>query len=61
MVISNREIARAKIERLKKGFSAYCESNEVLELMERYIKEEKLDVIIDRTPLGYWFIPNKEK
>ncbi|MED0678166.1 hypothetical protein [Aneurinibacillus thermoaerophilus] len=57
MVISRREMARAKVEKLKKGFSAFSETQEITELMERYIKEEKLNVHVDKTSLGCWFIP----
>lgn len=57
MVINRREMARAKVEKLKNGFSAFSETQEVTELMERYIKEENLDVHVDKTSLGCWFIP----
>ncbi|WP_052947745.1 hypothetical protein [Aneurinibacillus tyrosinisolvens] len=57
MVISRREMARAKVEKLKNGFSAFSETSEVIELIEKYIREENLDVHVDRTPLGCWFIP----
>ena len=57
MVISRREMARAKVEKLKNGFSAFSETQEITELMERYIKEENLDVHVDKTSLGCWFIP----
>lgn len=59
MVISTRDLAKSKVEKLKKGFSAYTESAQVTELLKRYIQEENLDVIIDQTPLGCWFIPKK--
>ncbi|WCN37247.1 hypothetical protein [Aneurinibacillus uraniidurans] len=57
MVISPREMARTKVEQLKNGLSAFSETQEVTELIERYIKEEQLNVLIDRTSLGCWFIP----
>ncbi|BAU29532.1 hypothetical protein DFP93_11936 [Aneurinibacillus soli] len=57
MIISGREVARAKVEKLKNGFSAFSETQEVTELIERYIKQENLNVHIDKTTLGCWFIP----
>ncbi|MBN6188001.1 hypothetical protein JQN58_14090 [Aneurinibacillus sp. BA2021] len=57
MVISRREMARAKVEKLKNGFSAFSETQEVTDLIERYIKEENLAVHVDKTSLGCWFIP----
>lgn len=60
MIISRRDMARAKVEKIKQGFSAFSETMEVTELIERYIKEEDLDVHIDKTDLGCWFIPNNK-
>ncbi|MBO8171876.1 MAG: hypothetical protein H0Z33_08295 [Bacillaceae bacterium] len=61
MIINRRAMARAKVEKLKKGLSAYAETREVAELVEKYIKENNLNVFIDRTPLGTWFIPEEEQ
>lgn len=57
MIINRRAIARAKVEKLKKGYSAYAESKEVAELIEKYAKEQNIPIYIDRTSLGTWFIP----
>ncbi|GAB7388650.1 hypothetical protein BSNK01_24880 [Bacillaceae bacterium] len=59
-VIEPRRIAKAKVEHLKNGFSAFAESNELVELIEKYIAEQKLNVNVDKTPLGCWFIPQKD-
>jgi hypothetical protein len=61
MVISRREMARAKVEKLKNGFSAFSETQEVTELIERYIREENLDVQVDKTSMGCWFVPTNKK
>jgi hypothetical protein len=61
MVISRREMARAKVEKLKSGFSAFSETSEVTELMERYIKEQNLHVTVDKTLRGAWFIPEQNQ
>ncbi len=60
MIISQREMARAKIERLKGGLSAFSETAQVTERIEKYIQEHGLRVHIDRTPFGNWFIPIKD-
>ncbi|WP_027414795.1 hypothetical protein [Aneurinibacillus terranovensis] len=61
MIINRREIARNKVEKLKTGFSAFSESLEVTDLMKKYIKEQNLHVYVDETPLGSWFIPEKQE
>lgn len=61
MIINRRALARAKVEKLKKGLSAYAETKEVAMLVEKYVKEQNLNVDIDKTPLGTWFIPVKEE
>ncbi len=61
MIINRRAMARAKVEKLKKGLSAYAETEEVAQLVEKYIKEQNLKVHIDRTSLGTWFIPVEEE
>ncbi|GGK11399.1 hypothetical protein GCM10010965_00350 [Caldalkalibacillus thermarum] len=61
MVISRKHLAKAKLEQLKNGYSAYTESTEVAFHLEREIKKHSLRVHIDRTPLGSWFIPIKDE
>jgi hypothetical protein len=60
MIINRRNIAQAKAERLKRGYSVYAETTQVMELIEKYVKEEGMHVYIDRTDIGCWFIPVKE-
>jgi hypothetical protein len=60
MIINRREMARAKVERLKNGFSAFSETTAVTELIMKYITEENLRIHIDKTPYGCWFIPIKD-
>lgn len=59
MVINRKHMARAKVEQLKQGVSAFAESTEVVHLMEKEISKQNLNVLIDRTPMGAWFIPVK--
>lgn len=57
MVINRKEMAKAKIEQLKSGFSAFAETIEVADLIEKELQSLNLNVHIDRTPMGSWFIP----
>ncbi|SDW97243.1 hypothetical protein SAMN05444487_10878 [Marininema mesophilum] len=57
MIINRKQLAKAKIEKLKRGYSAYAESKEVAQLIEKELGRLNLPVFIDRTAIGYWFIP----
>lgn len=58
-VINNRTIADEKFNHLLNGYSVYAESNELIRLMKRRIHSHNLDVIIEQTDAGCWFIPSK--
>ncbi|OEG00070.1 hypothetical protein BHF71_06385 [Vulcanibacillus modesticaldus] len=60
MIINRKELARAKVNKIKNGFSAYAETTEVIELIKKELERENISVIIDETPQGCWFIPNKD-
>jgi hypothetical protein len=57
MVINRKEMARAKIEQLKNGFSAFAETSEVAEFIEKELANLNIPIHVDRTPMGSWFIP----
>ncbi|PTX63260.1 hypothetical protein C8P63_104105 [Melghirimyces profundicolus] len=57
MIISRKKLAKAKVEKLKRGYSAYAETEEVAGLIEKELGRIELPVFVDRTQLGYWFIP----
>lgn len=59
MIINRREMARAKLEKLKKGYSAFAETKELVDLIEKEIEKLEIPVYIDRTEHGCWFIPKK--
>jgi hypothetical protein len=61
MVINRKEIARLKVEKLKKGYSAFCETKAVADFIDKEIKKLNLKIHIDRTPVGTWYIPIKEE
>lgn len=58
MVISTQDLCEQKLINLKNGNNAYAESEELIRLLERRIRRENLDVILDRTSSGCWFIPS---
>lgn len=60
MIMSAKEIALAKVRRLQNGYSAFAESNEMIRLIKRECKKLNVDVQIDETHLGSWFIPTKQ-
>lgn len=60
MVINRKEMARAKLEQLKSGFSAFAETSEVAEIIEKELENLDIKVHIDRTPMGSWFIPETD-
>jgi hypothetical protein len=60
MIISRKKLAHAKVEKLQKGYSAYAETAEVARFIQRELQQMDLPVHIDRTPQGYWFIPERK-
>lgn len=57
MIISRRQLAKAKVEKLKAGYSAYAETKEVAQLIQKELDAIGLPVYVDQTSIGYWFIP----
>lgn len=57
MLINRRAIAKEKLEQLKNGKTAYAETIEVSDYLEKQISELQMDVVIDRTERGNWFSP----
>lgn len=61
MIINRKQLAKEKLEQLKKGYSAFADTNEVAELIEKELANLNLHVVIDKTPVGAWFIPEMVK
>ncbi|MGA8944111.1 MAG: hypothetical protein WB502_15565 [Thermoactinomyces sp.] len=61
MIISPRKIAQAKVEKLKDGYSAFAETEKVATLIRKQLKDLDIQVVIDKTEHGYWFIPQDSK
>jgi len=57
LIISRKRLAKAKVEKLKHGYSAYAETQEVATLIEKELNGMDLSVRVDRTPIGSWFFP----
>lgn len=58
-VLDRREMRDEKIRQLKTGRSVYAESAELIRLIQRGIEKENLEVKIEKTDGGCWFIPNE--
>ncbi|MED4401193.1 hypothetical protein [Metabacillus fastidiosus] len=54
-----RKLKQEKLDLIKNGFSAYVESATLVRLLTRDLKLLNLDVDIENTELGCWFIPNR--
>ncbi|MDT8859407.1 hypothetical protein N0O92_04110 [Alkalihalobacillus sp. MEB130] len=62
MVINRKDMALKKVEKIKNGFSAFAESKEVTEFIQKELKKQNIDVFEDITEVGCWFTPvNKIK
>ena len=61
MIITNRELCNQKMESLKSGYNAFVESEKLLELVEREVEKENIQVVIEKTSAGCWIIPASEK
>ncbi|MCP8617108.1 hypothetical protein [Salirhabdus salicampi] len=48
-----------KMNQLFNGHSAFAESTEVIRLLERKVTQNELNVYVDQTDFGCWFIPDK--
>ncbi|WP_027964261.1 hypothetical protein [Halalkalibacillus halophilus] len=57
-VVHKQQLANEKVDRLKNGYSAYAETEELIRLVKRRIQHLNLDIFEDHTDLGSWFIPN---
>ena len=59
LVMSRRAIAGEQLERLKKGYTAFAESEEVKKIIKQEAQKLHLTIICDETDNGCWFIPEK--
>jgi putative aminopeptidase FrvX len=57
MLISRKEIAQKKIQKLKDGYSAFAETKEVADYIKKELEKIEIEVHEDLTEFGCWFIP----
>lgn len=56
-ILSRKKMLNEKVERIKRGYSAYAESAEMANLLKKELGIQKLKVYEDITEFGSWFIP----
>ncbi|RSK26761.1 hypothetical protein EJF36_07745 [Bacillus sp. HMF5848] len=59
--ISSKLLVAEKMDRIMRGYSAYCESSEMKRLLKREITKHNLSVCEHSTEFGSWFIPEMEE
>ncbi|OZM57964.1 hypothetical protein CIB95_06305 [Lottiidibacillus patelloidae] len=57
MLISRKEMAMKKIEKIKAGYSAFAETKEVADYLKKELEKMNIQVHEDVTEFGSWFIP----
>jgi hypothetical protein len=57
MLISRKEMAMKKIEKIKAGYSAFAETKEVADYLKKELEKMNIQVHEDETEFGSWFIP----
>ena len=58
-LIHRQRIANDKVALLMNGYSAFAETEEVIRLVNRRIHRNNLNIIVERTNVGCWFIPEQ--
>ncbi|MRG87692.1 hypothetical protein [Salinibacillus xinjiangensis] len=58
LVLSRKMLVEEKTKQLLNGYSAFAENEDLIRLLKRNISRHELDVFLDHTELGCWFIPN---
>ncbi|HET7627792.1 MAG TPA: hypothetical protein VFK44_05320 [Bacillales bacterium] len=61
MIMNPKDIVKAKVRRIQDGYSAFAESDEMVRLIKKEISRANVDVLIDETNIGSWFIPKQQQ
>ncbi|SDH32762.1 hypothetical protein SAMN05192534_10452 [Alteribacillus persepolensis] len=61
MVMNRKEMALQKVEKIKAGYSAFAESQEVSAMIRKELEKQQIAVYEDKTDLGSWFIPANKR
>ncbi|TCT24977.1 hypothetical protein EDD68_10444 [Melghiribacillus thermohalophilus] len=60
-VIDRHKQLENKMNQLRNGYTAYAETEELIRLLKRRLKKQNMNVLMDQTENGVWFIPIKEE
>ncbi|WP_456278017.1 hypothetical protein [Bacillus sp. AK128] len=61
MIINRKQLMRDKLQQIIAGYSAYAETKELATMLQKELKLRNIEVYIDDTDKGFWFIPVKKK
>ncbi|MFD1737108.1 hypothetical protein ACFSCX_11150 [Bacillus salitolerans] len=59
MIINRKQLVREKLQQILSGYSAYAETKEVANLLLKELQALNIEVYVDNTNIGSWFIPVK--
>jgi hypothetical protein len=59
MSYEEKLLLEEKMKALLSGYSAYVESEELIRLLKQRVAKQDIDVFLDETEFGCWFIPNQ--
>ncbi|MFD1019022.1 hypothetical protein [Thalassobacillus hwangdonensis] len=57
LIMDRHRMLEEKVGQLMNGHTAYAETDELIRLMKREVAKHELDVYLDQTEAGCWFIP----
>ncbi|MBO8156469.1 MAG: hypothetical protein H0Z32_08425 [Bacillaceae bacterium] len=60
MIIDRHKQLEEKMGQLQNGYTAYAETEELIRLLKRRLQKQDMNVLMDHTDNGVWFIPIKE-
>jgi hypothetical protein len=61
MIINRKQMVRDKLKQIIAGYSAYAETKEVAAMLDKELQLLNIEVYVDHTDKGSWFIPVKAK
>jgi hypothetical protein len=61
MIINRKQMVRDKLQQIIAGYSAYAETKEVTTMLKKELQLLNIEVYVDDTDRGSWFIPVKTK
>ncbi|WP_246941173.1 hypothetical protein [Bacillus pinisoli] len=61
MIINRKQLMREKLQQIMAGYSAYAETKEVALMLKKELLIRNIEVYVDETDKGFWFIPSVKK